>query len=310
MKHRTFLQAACLVLIVHVGMAGGFSKLPVSARAVTFGGSLVGFADDPNVLFYNPAGIGALSSLSISTSFTQLFSGITDDNLGYISGSAAANLGFVGTLGVGIRAFYSNTWKENELVGTYARELFDFLSVGGSAKVLYWTASPPTGRLAVPEEGLSNLTLSFDVGAQTIVRDIFPENDIRFGLFFGDITQPSIAKNGADEAKLDLKMSAGAVYVSRVYDYAVAFHYTVAGDVKRLGVGTEIVAMKSSAFGEPVHVMVRVGGGATPSPSHQGDVNGGFGLSLAGFTFDYAFTHQTELQYVTGSHHLTLRYTF
>ena len=55
----------CFVAQVY---AGGFSKLPVSARAVTMGGSLVSFADDPNSLFYNPAGIASLRFISVSTS--------------------------------------------------------------------------------------------------------------------------------------------------------------------------------------------------------------------------------------------------
>lgn len=310
MKQRIVFIVLVLFVFGREMRAGGFSKLPISARAVTLGGSLVSFADDPNTLFSNPAGIAALNSLSLSTSYTQLFSGITDDQIGYLSASAVANLGLVGNLGVGLKSFSSNTWKENELVGSYAQELFDFLSVGGSVKLLHWSTPPPTGRHAVPEDGMSNVTLSFDVGAQSQILDIVPENDLRFGIFFGDLTQPSIAKNGSDDAKLDLKMAAGVTYFSRVYDYAVTFHYTVAGDIKRIGIGTEIVAMKSTAFGEPVQLLVRFGGGGVQSPGQQGDINGGFGLTAYGFTLDYAFAHQTELLYLSGSHHVSLRYSF
>jgi len=310
MKHRIVVLVLVLLVAGSKSHAGGFSKLPISARTVTLGGSLVSFADDPNVLFSNPAGIASLNSLTIATSYTQLFSGITDDQIGYVSGSAVANLGFVGNLGIGLKSFSSNAWKENELVGTYGQELFEFLSVGGSVKLLHWSTPPPTGRHAVPEEGMSNVTLSFDVGAQSLIRDIVPENDVRFGVFFGDVTQPSIAKNGSDDGKLDFKMAAGATYVSRVYDYAVTLHYTVAGDVKRIGIGTEIVAVKSAAFGEPFQVMVRFGGGGVQSPAKQGDVSGGFGLMTSGFILDYAFAHQTELLYLSGTHHVSLRYSF
>jgi hypothetical protein len=310
MKHRI----VCLVFVLFVAgresHAGGFSKLPISARAVSLGGSLISFADDPNTLFSNPAGIASLNSLSLSTSYTQLFSGITDDQIGYLSASAVANLGFVGNLGIGLKSLSSNTWKENELVGSYAQELFEFLSVGGSVKLLHWSTPPPAGRHAVPEDGMSKVTLSFDVGAQSLIRDIVPENDVRFGIFFGDLTQPSIAKNGSDDGKLDLKMAAGVTYLSRVYDYAVTLHYTVAGDVKRIGVGTEIVAMKSTAFGEPLQVLIRFGGGGVQSPARQGDLNGGVGLVAYGFILDYAFAHQTELLYLTGTHHVSLRYSF
>ena len=302
-----------IALAVSIGTrahGGGFSKLPVSARAVTLGGSLVSFSDDPNVLFYNPAGIAPLRSLSLSTSYTRLFPGITDDRLSYISGAAVANLGFAGNLGVGIRSFSSNTWKESELVGSYAQQFFDFLSIGGSAKLLYWSTPPPAGFLAVPEDGLSQATLSFDVGAQSTIRDIVPDNDIQFGIYFGDITRPSIAKNGSGDGKLDLRMAVGADYVSRVYDYIITVHYTVAGDTRRIGIGGEFIALKTSLLDEPVELTLRAGGGGIQASGHQADINGGLGLRVAGFWFDYAFAYQTQLLNIDGTHHLTLRYSF
>ncbi|MBI3578934.1 MAG: hypothetical protein HY276_03365 [Ignavibacteriales bacterium] len=310
MKQRILSISLLTLLLYGVVVAGGFSKLPSSARAVALGGSLVSFADDPNLVFYNPAGIASLKTLSIGSSYTQLFTGVSDDNLGYVTASAVANLGFVGNLGVGIKSFSSNYWKENELVGSYAQQLFDFLSVGGSVKLLQWSSPAPSGRLAVPEEGLSNVTLAFDIGAQSQITDIFPENDLRVGIFFGNLNRPSIAKNASPDAKLDLTMVAGATYISRVYDYAVTFHFKAEGEVKRLGIGTEIIAVKTSLLGEPIQMLLRVGGGAAPSPAKQGDINGGFGVTVAGFTFDYAFAYQTELLYISGSHYLSLRYSF
>jgi hypothetical protein len=304
---------AYLALILCFSMnaqAGGFSKLPVSARAVTMGGSLVSFSDDPNVLFYNPAGIASLHFVSVSTSYTQLFPGIVDDRLSYISGSAVANLGFAGNLGVGVRSFSSDAWKEQMLVGTYAQQLFDFLSIGGSAKMLHWSTPAPAGLLAVPEDGMSAITFSFDAGAQSMVRDIVQGNDVLFGISFSDITRPTIAKNGSGDGKLDLTMAAGATYISRIYDYALTLHYTVAGETRRLGVGGEFVAMKSSLLDQPIELMVRVGGGGLQASKKQADINGGFGLRVAGFVLDYAYTYQTELLNIDGTHHLTLRYSF
>lgn len=306
---RTYLIALFLLTPVLL-QAGGFSRLPIGARTVSLGGSLVSFSDDPNVVFYNPAGIASLKSLSIATSYTQLFPGIADDNLQYFSGSATVNLDFLGNVGVGIKVFNSNVWKENELVGSYAHEVADFLSVGGSVKLLYWSVPAPSGRLAQPEPGLSKLTLSFDAGAQTLIRDIFPENDLRVGLFVGDLTRPSIAHNGSEDGKLNFKFAMGATYLSRSYDYAATVHYTIVGAVKRYGIGAEFSALKTTMMGQSVELLIRVGGGGLIDPGKQGDLNGGFGLLVAGFTFDYAYTHQTELQYVNGTHHLSLRYSF
>jgi hypothetical protein len=310
MNVRTGILIALLLSFGARANGGGFSRLPLSARAVTLGGSLISFTDDPNVLFYNPAAIGPMHSLSVSTSYTRLFPGVSDDRLFYVSGSAVANLGFAGNLGIGVKAFSSNSWKENELVGTYAQELFDFLSVGGSAKVLYWSAAAPSGLLAVPEEAISTVTFSFDVGALTTIRNIFPDNDLQVGLFFGDITRPTIAKNGSGDGTLDLRMSLGATYISRVYDYAVTAHYTVAGETRRVGVGAEVSAMKTSILDQPVELMVRAGLGGLQASAHQADLNGGLGLRVADFILDYAYAYQTQLLYIEGTHHLTLRYTF
>ena len=310
MNARGIALVALIVCFALNAQAGGFSKLPVSARAVTMGGSLVSFADDPNVLFYNPAGIASLRFISLSTSYTQLFPGITDDRLSYISGSAVANLGFVGNLGIGVRSFSSNAWKEAEFVGTYAQQLFDFLSVGGSAKVLYWSTPAPAGLLAVPEDGISTITFSFDVGAQSLVRNIVQDNDIMFGISFRDITRPTIAKNGSGDGKLDLQMAAGATYISRIYDYALTLHYTVTGETRRLGIGGEFVAMKTSLLDQPVELTVRVGGGGLQASKKQADINGGFGVRVGSLLLDYAYAYQTELLYIDGTHHLTMRYSF
>lgn len=59
-----------------------------------------------------------------------------------------------------------------------------------------------------------------------------------------------------------------------------------------------------------MELIVRVGGGGLSGAGKQGDINGGLGFLVAGFLLDYAYTHQTELQYIEGSHHLSLRYTF
>ncbi|MGB2867830.1 MAG: hypothetical protein WBD36_05220, partial [Bacteroidota bacterium] len=63
MKLRPLYSVVLVAAASSCLMAGGFSKLPVSARAVSLGGTLVTLNDDPNVLFSNPAGIAALGSL-------------------------------------------------------------------------------------------------------------------------------------------------------------------------------------------------------------------------------------------------------
>lgn len=310
MPLRPLTLAFALAVTATAASAGGFGKLPISARAVTLGGSLVAIQDDPNALFFNPAAIGSLSSLSLSTSYTNLFPGITGDQLSYLSGSVVANLGLVGNVGVGIKAFRSNAWKEGELVGTYAQNLFDIVTVGGSVKLLYWSSAAPSGRLAVPEDGLSKTTLSFDAGLQAKFADLLPENDVIVAASVQDLTRPSIASNGSPDGKLDLAATFGVAYVSRALDYIVHTHYLTAGDLHRLALGVEIVAARGTVIGQEASFTVRAGGNTALSPARQGDLFGGVGVEVAGFRLDYAYGQPTRLDHVGGTHHVTFRTSF
>lgn len=59
-----------------------FLRNDVSARAAALAGSFVTVTNDPNVLFYNPAGIGTLEQSSGSVGF---FKQLLDINSGYVS---------------------------------------------------------------------------------------------------------------------------------------------------------------------------------------------------------------------------------
>lgn len=310
MKFRALVLFIATGVLASAAGAGGFGKLPVSARAVTLGGSLVALRDDPNVLFSNPAGIAGLASLSLSTSYTRLFSGVVDDNLSYLAASAVANLGLVGNVGLGIKAFRSEAWKEGELVGTYAQSLFDIMTIGGSAKLLYWSSAAPAGRLAVPEDGLSKTTISFDAGVQAKLTDILPENDLLLGASVQDITRPSIASNGSPDGKLDLTATLGAAFVSRALEYIVLLQYQKAGDLNRFALGVEVVAARGTILGQESAFTVRLGGNAAAQPVRQGDIYGGVGFEIAGLQLDYAFGQATRLEYVGGTHHVTFRTSF
>ncbi|OGU45276.1 MAG: hypothetical protein A2X68_03170 [Ignavibacteria bacterium GWC2_56_12] len=326
MRIRSAFVPILALLMPVSAVSGGFGKLPVSARAVTFGGMMVALQDDPNALFVNPAAIGSLSGVHLSTSFTKLFPGVTDDNLSYISGSAVANIGFAGNIGVGIKAFRSQSWTEGELIGTYAQSLFDLITVGGSAKFLYWSAAAPAGRLAVPEPGFSSTTLSFDAGAQIRFNNVVQDNDIVAGLSVRDITRPSIASNTPfaveaskrvgtrseleTSAKLDIGYAAGVTYISRSLNYLAALGISKVGDVDRFTIGVEIQAAKGEFMGQPVAFTLRAGGGRSSRPIVQDDLFGGFGVEISGITLDYAFGQPTQIQGLSGTHHITLRTSF
>ncbi|MBU2444521.1 MAG: type IX secretion system protein PorQ [Bacteroidetes bacterium] len=78
-----------------------FLRLDASARSAALGGSFVTNADDPNVMFYNPAGVGFIKRDLASAGF---FKNLLDVNSGYLS--YTPYLRGIGRVGIGI--IYTN----------------------------------------------------------------------------------------------------------------------------------------------------------------------------------------------------------
>jgi hypothetical protein len=147
-----------LWLILLLTVAGTFSALAqgnstyqflrndVGARAAALGGSFVTSTDDPNVIFYNPAGLATLSARRFSIGF---FKHLMDVNSGYASfGTKIQNLGSVGVGIVYINyGEFQRTGEEGQNLGTfgagefalttsYAGSLQSGLNYGASAKFI------------------------------------------------------------------------------------------------------------------------------------------------------------------------------
>ncbi|MBI4548749.1 MAG: type IX secretion system protein PorQ [Ignavibacteriae bacterium] len=124
-----------------------FLRADVGARAAALGGSLVTLTDDPNVIFYNPAGLSTLSGRKVSVGF---FKHLMDVNAGYASfGTEIPQLGFVGA-GVQYINYgeFDRTGEEGQNLGTfsagelaitagYGDQLQTGLSYGVNAKFIY-----------------------------------------------------------------------------------------------------------------------------------------------------------------------------
>jgi hypothetical protein len=75
-----------------------FLRLDTSPRAAALAGSFVANADDPNVIFYNPAGIGALENSPISFSFLKHLVDINSASL-----AVSADFEGIGRFGAGVQ---------------------------------------------------------------------------------------------------------------------------------------------------------------------------------------------------------------
>ena len=125
----------------------GFLRSDVSARAAALAGSFVSGTNDPNVLFYNPAGLSTLDGPKGSAGF---FKHILDINSGYLSYSQQVE--DIGYAGAGIIYTNYGSFTETDDAGnalgsfgaadmafvlSYANLFEENFSYGGSFKFIY-----------------------------------------------------------------------------------------------------------------------------------------------------------------------------
>ncbi len=309
---KIFLSFSLLIISERdTAYAQAFVDKGYSAKITSLGRAAVSLSDDPSLIFYNPAGIGFGRSLKLFTSYTNLYPNIADANLNFFSFAGDYPVSDLGVIGIGVTQFAPAGWSENMAVGTFARQMFDGqLSVGGSVKMLRWSALAPQGENAVPEDALSYLGFSFDVGAIYSFKDIFKGNDIQIGASVLNFTQPSVASNGSSDAKLPAELSAGASYISRVYDYSATAGITVKGKDIRVGGGAEFIGLKTTVLGSAAAFLVRAGGGRLTAANSQGEYDAGFGIVIGNVTIDYSFSYQAMVGNVGGISSLSLGYVF
>ncbi|MBI5476999.1 MAG: type IX secretion system protein PorQ [Ignavibacteriales bacterium] len=124
-----------------------FLRNESSARVAALGGSFMMAGDDPNTIFYNPAGITSLSSTKLSVGFMKH---LLDINAGFIS--YGMELKDIGMIGAGIKYInygeFKRTGEEGQDLGkfgagdfafilNYGTQLFEYLNYGVNAKFIY-----------------------------------------------------------------------------------------------------------------------------------------------------------------------------
>ncbi len=106
-----------LMLFFTVGDSFGqstfqFLKLDVSARTAALGGSFVSNNDDPDVIFYNPAGLGLLKENPASFSFMKFLLDINMASLSY-----STDIKNVGRVGAGVKYINYGSFQQTDESG-------------------------------------------------------------------------------------------------------------------------------------------------------------------------------------------------
>jgi hypothetical protein len=139
--------AVCIEAHAAGTSAFDFLRADVSARAAALGGSFLTITDDPNILFYNPAGLSSLSGRKVSFGY---FKHLLDINSGYAS--YASELPGFGFVGAGVEYInygeFKRTGEEGQDLGTfgagelalvagYGGEMQSGLHYGANVKYIY-----------------------------------------------------------------------------------------------------------------------------------------------------------------------------
>lgn len=152
------MRLLCFLTVVIVLMAGcsaalaqtttfDFLRVDVSARASALGGSFLTMANDPNLIFYNPAGLGSLASKKVSFGYFQQ---LVDIKSGHASfAEEIPGLGFVGAgivytnygefQGMDEQGIATGTFRAGDLAisAGYANRLREDLFYGAAVKYIF-----------------------------------------------------------------------------------------------------------------------------------------------------------------------------
>jgi hypothetical protein len=125
-----------------------FLRTDVSARSAALNGSFVSMTDDPNVLFYNPASLGTISSTKVSVSYLKHLLDVNSGTLSY-----ARPIGQAGsTIGAGVTYIDYGSFTETDasmnVLGSFGAQELAFVAgiatrygervlVGVNAKFIY-----------------------------------------------------------------------------------------------------------------------------------------------------------------------------
>jgi len=202
---------AALFISVSAAFCGGGSKTSLyeflrnesSSRAAGLGGSFVCYTNDPNILFYNPAGIATVENKTASFGFLKH---LMDVNAGYASYTQRLEA-LDGWIGGGLQYFNYGEFDElddaGEKTGTfgagdlalslgYARKTNDNISYGVNLKIIYSSIA-----------GNSSSAIAGDVGVLYSV----PEQMVNIGLSVLNIGAEMQSYNGySEDLPLDVKI--------------------------------------------------------------------------------------------------------
>ncbi|TMQ67351.1 MAG: UPF0164 family protein [Candidatus Eisenbacteria bacterium] len=161
-----------------------FLKLGVGARAMGLGSAYVALADDPTAIYWNPAGLAAISGTQVTAMHNEW---IQDFRQEFVA--VGGHLG-PGALGVGMSGFYSSEFERRDdtgvltghygfndiaVTGAYGARVYEGLDAGVAVRYIremidQWDATAVTGDVGARYR-LGETGVSFGAAVQNLGSD-------------------------------------------------------------------------------------------------------------------------------------------
>ncbi|MFQ5795536.1 MAG: hypothetical protein ACE5JP_10870 [Candidatus Bipolaricaulia bacterium] len=281
--------------VVTSGLAQGTSppaalfQIGMGARPLGMGGAFVAVVDDESALFYNPAGLGDLESIGLTSFYSTQFNAVNYGAIGW------------GQPSLGLGVLLLNTQGERRDTLANPLETFSHTEVGviGSAGV-------PLGPIAAGGvRGRYYQVVSLDAGSGSgwviDVGGLLRLGPIRIGAMMENVFNQTITYNSGYSEAWAQKLRVGTALTLGILNLAV--------DVDRLGLIGEnpvIHAGVEAWFGE---LGIRGGAWGSSEALEAGSVNFTLGASFRSerLEIDYAYLMHAQLD-DTHRVSLTLRF--
>lgn len=300
---RRTLATGLAALLLSAPNGWAFDEFAVGARPAAFSGAFTAVADDVHSLYYNPAGLGAMSVAQVTAYYARLLPNLTDGSdvsmtfLAY--GQKLRKDKEWGGVGLGWNEFRMNDlYRERTITLGYGRP-FSFammdVSLGLNAKLLSrdfgedmntrdsFAGTNPANRLGISDPvfngGKSAQKMSFDLGALAA-----PLPNLSVGASLANVNTPDLGLSVSDRVPMITRLGAAYKFpfLKAHVDVSRRRYITREAD-NRLMLGAE----RTWLFNRYGELTVRGGAGAGSRAWRQ--VSLGLGYEVNGIGVDYVY---------------------
>ncbi|MDQ3194311.1 MAG: hypothetical protein M3P82_04840, partial [Bacteroidota bacterium] len=233
-----------------------FENTDIGARAIGLNGAFTSLSDNSLAVFYNPSGLGQMKYREVSAFYSPSTFGVTQITTAALTYAEPLK---IGTLGLGLKTFGFDLYKETNVILSYGNNFRDKIFYGVSLN--YYN-------LRIHNYNSAS-SFGVDAGAIACITDLF-----KWGFFAKNV---SGSKIGVSDQKLAQVYRTGVTIMPRE-DITLVFD--IEKDVKY-----PLSFRSGLEFNVNDHIDLRAGVGTQPS-----SFSGGISINYDLFKLDYAIS--------------------